>query len=59
MFVLIDGRRSVFEMSCFGSIIVALPADRISHGAVAELADALDLGSSLFGGAGSIPVGPI
>jgi hypothetical protein len=30
-----------------------------SPGAVAELADALDLGSSSFGSAGSIPVSPI
>ena len=29
-----------------------------SWGAVAELADALDLGSSSFGSAGSIPVSP-
>ncbi len=34
--------------------------DRQTHsGAVAELADALDLGSSLARGAGSIPVSPI
>lgn len=30
-----------------------------SPGAVAELADALDLGSSFFGSAGSTPVSPI
>jgi len=31
----------------------------IEHGAVAKLADALDLGSSSFGSAGSTPVSPI
>jgi len=31
----------------------------IAHGAVAKLADALDLGSSSFGSAGSTPVSPI
>lgn len=30
----------------------------LAFGAVAELADALDLGSSSFGSAGSIPVSP-